>query len=161
MATVARYSAQPGAVALGAAVAKTVLMLIAGAAERVIINAIHVSIDVSTLLLVELVESTQATNGTTGTDYTASLKQLSGFVAGDTTAPAQITCRHTYTAEPTVLTVLQSWWVNGPGPFVMQYPLGGEMESLVSGSTKYKAVGLRLTSTLASNCRPVFDFQPG
>lgn len=154
------YVAAPGAIALGAATAKTVLMLIAGAAEQVqAITRVSISIDVATLLLVELVESTQATNGTAGTDFASSIKQTRGFVAGNTTAPSGIACRHTYTSEPTVLTVLDHFWINGPGPYKESFPLGREMQSLLSGSTKYLALGWRLTSTLASNCRIAVEFE--
>lgn len=156
----ARYVATPtAAIALTAATAKTVLMLIAGAAEGFSIRGIHVSIDVSTLLLIELVESTQATNGTAGTDFASGLKQVGGFKGADTTAPSQLACRHTYTSEPTVLTVLYAWDINGPGPFILQFPLEEGPESLLSGSTKYKGIGLRLTSTLASNCRVTLEAQ--
>lgn len=154
------YVAAPGAIALSAATAKTVLMLIAGAAEQVqAITRISISIDTATLLLVELVESTQATNGTAGTDFASSLKQTRGFTAGDTTAPSGIACRHTYTSEPTALTVLDHFWITGPGPYKESFPLGRELQSLLSGSTKYKAIGWRCTSTLASNVRIAVEFE--
>jgi hypothetical protein len=135
-------------------------MLIAGANEWVnAITRVSISIDVATLLKVEFVESTQATNGTAGTDFASSLKQTRGFVAGDTTLPSGIGIRHTYTSEPTVLTVLDHFWINGPGPYKESFPLSRELQSLVSGATKYKAVGIRLTSTLASNALVMVEFE--
>lgn len=154
------FVAAPGAIALSAAAPKTVLMLIPGAAEFVeAITRLSISIDVATLLLVELVESTQASNGTAGTDFASSLKQTRGFTAGDSTLPSGIGVRHTYTSEPTVLTVLDHFWINGPGPYKESFPLGREIQSLVSGATKYKGIGWRLTSTLASNCRIAVEFE--
>lgn len=154
------FVAAPGAIALSAATAKTVLMLIPDADEYIqAITRISLSIDTATLCLAEIAESTQATNGTAGTDFASSLKQTRGFVAGDTTLPAGIGVRHTYTSEPTALTVLDQFWFNGPGPIVLHYPLGRELQSLVSGATKYKAIGIRLTSTLASNARVAVEFE--
>lgn len=144
--------------ALAAATAETTINLIAGSADRVVLTEIGVSIDVATQCLVELCESTQAGTGTS-TDSTASIKQIRGFAAGDTTAPSGITARTAFTAEPTVLTRLKAWRFNGPGPFVIQFPLGREPESLVSGATKYKALAIRVTSVLASNCDSYAEFE--
>jgi len=120
---------------------KTALLVIPGATLPITIVEFAVSIDAATgRCYVELVESTQAGAGTaTGTGA----KQVRGFVAGDTTAPLATYGRE-YSAEPTVLTVLKHWWFPAPGPFVIQFPLGREPQSLVSGATKYKALGLRL-----------------
>lgn len=160
MAMAPAWVAAPGAIALSAATAKTVLMLIPDGDDFVgAVCRVSISIDVATLLLVELVESTQATNGTAGTDFASSLKQTRGFVAGDTTMPGGLGVRHTYTSEPTVLTVLDHFWMNGPGPYKESFPLGREIQSLVSGSTKYKGIGWRLTSTLASNVRIAVEFE--
>jgi hypothetical protein len=144
--------------ALAAATAETTIALIAGANDNVKVTEIGVSIDVATQVLVELCESTQATAGTS-TDSTAAIKQLRGFAAGDTTAPSGVTARTAYTAEPTVLTRLKAWRFNGPGPFVVQFPLGREPQSLLSGSTKYKALCLRVTSVLASNADCYMEFE--
>ena len=155
------YVAAPGAIALSAATAKTVIMIIPGANEWV--NALtraSISIDVATLLLIELVESTQATNGTAGTDFASSLKQTRGFPAADSVLPSGIGIRHTYTSEPTVLTVLDHFWMNGPGPYKESFPLARELQSLTSAATKYKGIGVRLTSTLASNARVALEFEP-
>jgi hypothetical protein len=144
--------------ALAAATAETTINLVAGAADKIVITEIGVSVDVATQVLVELCESTQATTGTS-TDSTASIKQTRGFAGADTTAPSGITARTAFTAEPTALTRLKAWRFNGPGPFVIQMPLGREPESLVSGATKYKALAIRVTSVLASNCDAYVEFE--
>lgn len=143
---------------LAAATAETTINLVAGAADKVVITEMCVSIDVATMCLVELCESTQAAAGTS-TDSTASIKQIRGFTGVDTTAPSGITARTAFTVEPTVLTRLKAWRFNGPGPFVIQFPLCREPESLVSGATKYKALAVRVTSVLASNCDSYVDFE--
>lgn len=140
------YSLLPGqAFALGAT-GKTFLNAIASSDRPIILVEFSVSIDGTQQVLVELCESTQATAGTPGASGAASvLKQIRGFVAGDTTAPGW-THGGNYTAEPTVLSQLKQWTFQGPGPFVIQFPLGREVQSLVSGSTKFKALALRLTA---------------
>jgi hypothetical protein len=122
---------------------KTAINLIAGATLPLTLVEIGVSLDAASgRCLVELFESTQAGAGTAGA--TSGAKQLRGFVAGDTTGPLA-TYGLKYSAEPTTLTVLKSWRFPCPGPFVIQFPLGREPQSLVSGSTKYKALGIRLS----------------
>lgn len=138
------------AVALVAATAKTVINLVAGVNDPIsALVELSVSLDANVSCLVELCESTQAGVGTS-TDSTAAIKQTGGFLAADSTAPAQVTGRTVYTAEPTVLTRLKAWRFSGPGPFVLQSPLGREIQSLLSGSSKYKGLCLRLTA--AANC---------
>lgn len=153
----AAYSIVADAFALGTT-AKTALLIIPGATLPITLVEIGVSIDASSgRCLVELVESTQATAGTAGS--TTGAKQLRGFVAGDTTGPLATYGRE-YSAEPTVLTVLKSWWFAAPGPFVIQFPLGREPQSLVSGASKYKALGIRLkvdTGTPASEAYLEFE----
>lgn len=147
----ARHVINAPAVALSAGVAKTIWMLIAGTNDAIrALTELSVSIDSGGLVLVELVESTQAGTGTS-TDATANIKQVGGFVAGDSVAPAQVTARTNYTAEPTVLTRLKAWRFNGPGPFVLQAPLGREVQSLLSTSSKYKGLGCRVTAASACN----------
>lgn len=143
---------------LAAATAETSINLIAGASDRIVIVEFGVSIDVATMCLVELCESTQAGTGTS-TDSTSAIKQLRGFAAADGTAPSGVTARTAYSVEPTVLTRLKAWRFTGPGPFVIQSPLGREVESLLSGSTKYKSLCLRLTSLLVSNADTYIEFE--
>ena len=136
------YSQPSGSFALSTT-AKSAISLIAGANTTITLVEIGVSVDsASGRCHVELCESTQAT---AGTNSAGTPKQLYGFAAGDTTAPAQTTTKIAFSAEPTVLTVLKEWIFPHPGPFVIQFPLGREVQSLVSGATKYKALVLRLT----------------
>lgn len=132
--------------------AKTFLGVIAGAAD--VINAlteISVSIDTTANCLAELCESTQAGAGTPGAAGAASyIKQVGGFTDVTDTAPAQVTSGGNYTAEPTVLTRLKAWRFTGPGPFLLQSPLGREVSSLKSGSTKFRALFLRLTASVGT-----------
>ena len=122
---------------------KTAALTIPGATLPITVVEFSVSVDQGTgRCLVELVESTQAGAGTAGASSGA--KQLRGFVAGDTTGPLA-TYGLKYSAEPTTLTVLKAWRFPCPGPLVIQFPLGREVQSLVSGATKYNALGLRLT----------------
>ena len=152
-----RYVVHTGSVALTAATAKTLINLIAGASESIrALTEIALSLDAGGLVLLELCESTQAT---AGTSTTGTNKQVGGFVAGNTTAPAQVTTAINYTAEPTVLVALKSWWFNGPGPFVLQAPLGREVQSLVSGATAYKALALRATATASCNARAYAEWE--
>lgn len=137
------YSIAQAALAL-TTTAKTLLNLVAGAACPLVIVSFEVSIDGAGNVLIELCESTQAGAGTS-TDVTTSIKQVRGFSASDTTAPAQTTVKANYSAEPTVLTRLKAWRFAGPGPLVIQMPLGREVQSLLSGSTKYKALAFRAT----------------
>jgi hypothetical protein len=136
---------------------KTACLVIPGATQPVTLVEIGVSVDAATgRVLVELVESTQAGAGTTtGTGA----KQVRGFVAGDTTGPIA-TYGRKYSAEPTTLTVLKSWRFPAPGPFVIQFPLGREPQSLVSGATKYKGIGIRLTvDTGTPNADAYLEFE--
>lgn len=137
--------------------AKTAINLIAGSGVPVgAICEIGVSIDGTATVLVELCESTQAGAGTAGSSSGA--KQVRGFLAGDTTAPT-ITYGTAYSAEPTTLTRLKAWRFTGPGPFVIQSPLGREVASLVSGATKYKALALRLTASATVNSDSYIEWE--
>ncbi len=135
---------------------KTMFMLIPGATVPANIVAFMFSPASAVACLIELVESTQATNGTAGTDSNASCKQVRGFAAGDTTAPVH-GVRTLYTSEPTVLTVLYSWRVSSL--LDRQWPLGREVQSLLSGSSKYKGLGFRITSASNVNCDMTIEFE--
>lgn len=137
--------------------AKTAINLIAGSAVGVnAITEIGVSVNGTQTVFVELCESTQAGAGTAGSSSGA--KQIRGFAAGDTTAPT-VTYGTAYSAEPTTLTVLKAWRFTGPGPFVIQSPLGREACSLLSGSTKYKALALRLTASATVNSDSYIEWE--
>lgn len=138
--------------------AKTALNIIAGADKSIIIVEFGVSIEAASgRCLVELFESTQATAGTAGASTGA--KRIRGHVSGTDAAPIETYGRE-FSAEPTVLTVLKQWVFPAPGPFVLQHPLGREVHSLVSGATKYKALGLRLTvDTGTPNSRSYMEWE--
>lgn len=138
--------------------AKTLFNIIAGATLPFVVCEFAVSVDAgSGRCFVELFESTQATAGTAGSSSGA--KQIRGFVSGDTTGPLATYGRE-YSAEPTTLTVLKHWWFPCPGPLVMQFPLGREIQSLVSGSTKYKAIGIRAkVDTGTPNCDGYIEWE--
>lgn len=136
---------------------KTACNVIASAATPFVIIELGVSVDAATgRCFVELFESTQATAGTsTGTGA----KQTGGYSSGTDGTPASSYGRE-YSAEPTVLTVLKSWWFPCPGPFVIQFPLGREAQSLLSGSTNHKALGIRLkVDTGTPNADAYIEFE--
>src|SRR5574342_558746 len=136
-----RYSLPFSAFALSTS-GKTAAMVIASATTPIVVVEFSVSVDVGTgRFLVELVESTQATTGTsTGTGH----KQTGGYTAGTDGTP-ESTYGLEYSAEPTALTVLKAWRMACPGPLLVQFPLGREPASLLSGSTNHKALGIRVS----------------
>lgn len=151
-----RYTILADAFALSTS-PKTACNVIASATIPITITEFSVSVNASTgRFLVELFESTQAGAGTaTGTGA----KQTGGFTAGTDGTPESSYGRE-YSAEPTTLTVLKSWWVPCPGPFVIQFPLGREPESLLSGSTKFKALGIRVSvDTGTPNCEAYIEWE--
>lgn len=139
--------------------AKTAALVIAGAAEVIAaITEIGVSIDSTAQCLVELVASTGAGAGTPGSSPAPT--QIGGFIAAGATAPAQVTAGIEYSAEPTTLSRLKAWRFAGPGPFVLQSPLGREPQSLTSATSAYEALGLRLTvSTGTPNGDGYIEFE--
>ena len=138
---------------------KTAVLLIAGAQEALRVTEICVAIDGTQQVIVELVASTGTTTGTAGSSPTPT--QVRGFIAAGATAPAQITAGIKYSAEPTTLSVLKRWRFVGPGPFVLQSPLGREVESLQSAASAYEAIGLRLSvSTGTPNAEGYMEFEP-
>lgn len=122
--------------------AKTVLNIIAGANQPIQINEWGVSFDGVTSsavpATVNLCQSTQATTGTAGASAPA-IVQVTGRAV-----TAQFTTAHNYTAEPTVLTVIEQTFVpQFMGVYVKQYPLGQEPETDLSGGT-VKALAIRV-----------------
>lgn len=132
-------------IGLTAATAKTTVGVLSGANSPVDIVEFAVSGDgASGNLLIELVFGTNASNapGTNSTSFTP--LQIRGR-AQTMNATAGIT----WTAEPTVLTVVKRWrlpWA--AGCFVLQAPLGREVNSIVAASTSGKFVGFRMTSSV-------------
>ena len=129
--------------------AKTVLNLIAGANQPITIIEWGVSFDGVTSsaipATVELCQSTQATAGTVGATPPA-VVQLSGRVIA-----IQATSQHNYTAEPTVLTPIESKFVpQFMGTYEKQYPLGQEPDCDLSGGT-VKALAIRVNVSASVN----------
>ena len=95
--------------------------------------------------LLEVVSSTQATAGTSG--VTPTITQI----RGRTTTGSAPTGGGNYTAEPTVLVSLKRWYVpQFNGLFILQLPLGREIECDSSGGT-IKALGLRINTSATVN----------
>src|SRR5262245_46152721 len=137
------YVIRTGAVALSTT-PRTFVNLIAGASISATITMISASVAATTgRFLVELFESTQAGAGSGQTSTGA--KQIYGFLGVDTVGPGCTYGLNYATTEPTVLTILEDWWVPCPGPFILPHALAREVSTLVSGATKYKAVGFRLS----------------
>ena len=131
--------------------AKTVLNVIAGANQACSILQWGVTFDGVTATAVpagvELCQSTQATAGTPGGSAPAVVQ------VGGRTIAAQFTMGHNYTAEPTALTVIEPYYVpQFMGAFVMQYPLGNEPDTDLSGGT-VKALAIRINVTANVNVR--------
>jgi hypothetical protein len=145
------------AVALSAATAKTCLMVITPAQFGGDLKKIKVSFDGVTAgavdALVELVTSTNATNstpGTANTSETANIQQIYGrsITTGFTAFSAS-------TSEPTVLTVIDSWWQTPySSTYVYDYPLGDTPDWAVSAG-----IGIRITAPAAVNARVSMTFE--
>lgn len=149
----AGYSlATAAAVALVAATAKTVLNAIAPAQFGVDLKKIRFGTDGVTAsalpILCELCYSTQATAGTSGTAVTVNQ------IYGRTITPG-FTGGSNYSAEPTVLTVLDSWLVDpNKSTILYDWPLGDTFDTAVSNGLL-----LRCTAPAAVNVRTTFYFE--
>lgn len=133
------------AVALAAATAKTIASVLTSANTPVDFPEVSVSGDnTSGTLLAELV---YGNNTAAGTSSAFTPLQFRGRIQ-TLVATAAIT----YTAEPTVLTVVKRWLFPWPGgPFLLQSPLGRELNSITTAATSGKLVGLRLNSSTVGN----------
>lgn len=149
----AGYSlANAAAVALVAATAKSVLSVIAPAQFGVDLKKIRLGTDGVTAtavpILVEICRSTQAGAGTSGTAVT--VQQIYG-----PTITAGFTGGSNFSAEPSVLTVLESWLIDPNKSTVLyDWPLGDTMDTAVS-----QAMVLRLTAPAAVNVRATMVFE--
>ena len=124
--------------------AKTALNVIASSTCEFSIIEIGGSVaSTSGYCFVELFESTQGGAGSGQT--TTGAKQTGGFSSGTDATPNSTYGIKYVTTEPTTLTVLKSWRFPHPGPFCIQFPLGREPWSLLSGSTNHKALGIRVS----------------
>lgn len=154
----AGYACTSGASFAMTAGAKTILNLIspANAASPVLVE-FGISFDGVTAsavpAVVELCASTQATAGTAGSVGT--ITQIRGY--GGTTAQATVSGQ--YTAEPTVLTPVKSWFVpQFMGMFTIQFPLGREAVGFDTASTSMKGIALRVNVSANVNARAYFEW---
>lgn len=124
----------------------TVLNVLAGANQPIQIVEWGVSLDGTTSsatpATVELMQSTQATAGTPGASAPAVVQ-----TTGNKNVTVQFTTAHNYTAEPTVLTTIEQFYVpQYNGLLVKQYLPSREPESDLSGTASgVKGLCLRVT----------------
>lgn len=148
MATAAAYTASSTTFAAPAAV-HTFMNVIAPAGHGLTLVEFAISFDGVTAsavpCLVELCQSTQATAGTAGTSTTPVQ------IRGRATSGSAPTAGYNYTAEPTALTKIKSWYVspNG-GLFIYPVPLGREIECDSSAGT-IRALAIRITPSATVN----------
>lgn len=148
------YSVQTGAaVALSAATARTVLAVIAPAQFGVNLTRYEISFDGVTAsaipVLVEICSSTFATNSTPGTNNTtATVNQTAGR-----TITAGFTGFYASTAEPTVLTPIDSYTITPNGGTIVRDYNGLQPDSAVSAGFV-----IRLTAPAAVNARATMFF---
>jgi hypothetical protein len=151
------YRVLSGSVALSAATARTAAMVIAGTTQDPTLTLVKVSFDGVTAaaspVLVEYVFSTQATAGTSSAFTPLQVRTWPARASGVTAAIA-------YTAEPTVLTVVDAFWLDPyKGTYAEAYPLGREPQGVVTASTSGKGIGVRLTAPAAVNARVLLEFE--
>lgn len=144
------FNVYSGSFAAAAAV-HTGLMVIAPAGHGLKLVTFKISGDGVTAsavpLVAEIVQSTQAGAGTPGTTPTA----VQAY--GRSTGGSAPTAGAAYTAEPTVLTALDPYFLTPNGPTWWEpASLGDEYECDSSGGT-IKALGIRVTPSAAVNLR--------
>lgn len=128
--------------------AKTALNIIAGANQAILLKSVTIAMDGTTSsavpATVDICQSTQATAGT-GTG-SPTITQASGRALA-----AQATVAANFSAEPTVLTPLEKYYVpQFMGLFRYNLPLGDEYETDFSGGT-VKALAVRINVTANVN----------
>lgn len=145
----AGYSAATGApVATGTSL-KTILSVIAPAQFGIDLKKIHMGFDGVTASAVPvLVELWSATTDGTGTSGTVNQVYGRSITAGFTT-------KYNYTAEPTTLTLIDSWLLtpNG-GTLFYDWPLGDSPDCAVSN-----LFALRTTAAATVNVRATMWFE--
>jgi hypothetical protein len=145
------------ATALAAATAKTVLCVIAPATFGLDLKKFKVGFDGITAsalpVLVELMYSTLATNSTPGTNNTAGTVLQ---VYGRTITPGFTSFYSSAaTFEPTVLTLIDSWWQDpNKGLVLYDFPLGDTPDTAVSNG-----IVIRCTAPAIVNCRASMLFE--
>lgn len=144
------YTVTTGGTPFSAATgAKTVLNLIAGANQAILLKSVTLSTNGTTSSAVpaqvDVCQSTQAGAGTSAGSPPA-VVQASGR-----TLASQITTGWNYTAEPTVLTPLDSFYfAQFMGLMKEALPLGDEYETDFSGGT-IKALAIRINTSATVN----------
>lgn len=138
-----------GAVALVAATAKTVLSAIAHANSGLQMTAIKLGFDgVTASAIPALVELCYCTFAGAGTGTSVTPTQKSGRVL-----TAGFTGLKNYSAEPTVMTVLDEWLISpNSSTALIDIPLGNEYDSAFS-----QGFALRITAPAVVNCRATMD----
>lgn len=143
-------------VSLTAATPKSVLGIRAGAAfgldlllASIAFNASGSSAPTNEPILIQLCYCTFASNSTPGTNNTT---ENPVQWAGRQTAHG-CTAMSDWTAEPTVLTILDEFLIHGQQGIKEPLPLGGEPDSDLN-----QGFVLRVTSPNNVSCRPAFRF---
>jgi len=150
----ARYVINSGVVALTGTTAKTLANIINSATGMIRLVEFGVTTDGVTTTAVparlDLCTSTQATAGTAGGSTIAQI--------GGRTRTVQATAGYAYTVEPTVLTVVKSWYIPQlMGSLIIQSPLGREYEFTDASD----GLCLRLTPSATVNALCYMEFEEG
>lgn len=135
--------------------AKTALNVIAGANQNIGLRYFKVSCDGSTAtetpLTVDICQSTQATAGTAGSTPTA-------VQAAGRALAFQGSLAAAYSAEPTALTVIDSFYLpQFMGVYAEALPLGEEYETDFSGGT-VRAIAIRVNLNNTHNVKVTARF---
>lgn len=151
------YRVLSGSVALSAATARTAAMVISGTSQDATLALVKVSFDGVTAaaspVLVEYVFSTQATAGTSTAFTPLQVRDWPARISGCTAGIA-------YTVEPTVLTVVDAFWLDPyKGTYAEAYPLGREPQGVITAATSGKGIGIRLTAPAAVNARVLIEYE--
>ena len=153
----AGYAAQSGGFGYAASAAKTILNLVSVANNIARLCEFSCSNDgvlpTAIPCTVDLCKSTQATAGTSTS--TPAITQIRGE-----TRPALCVPLAKYTAEPTVLTPIKTWYIpEFAGALTMQYPLGREPALVGVGGY---AILVTMSSTVATtNVRAHVEWEEG
>jgi hypothetical protein len=147
------YTVNSGSLALGGAVAKTVLNVVAPASFGIVLVGFEISFDgvaaAAAPVLVEVGQCSQAGPGTpAGSPPTPTQGRGQVIAHGCTIA-------FNYSAEPSVIVPVYDWWLDPyKGVFDRLWPLGRELEQGVS-----KGLCVRVTPPAAVNARVSIEWE--
>lgn len=149
-----RYRANSAAFSYAANTTKTLVLVDAPASRDIAITEYGVSADgVTGAALALVIELCHVTLATAGTSTSTTPTQTRGKVVA-----AASTAAHSYSAEPTVVTVISSFYMTpNQGTVIVQLPLGGEIESNLG-----EAVAIRVTNPTSGttvNVRGYVEFE--